>query len=126
MPTFTDRARRLLPSSLAGLAGVDCAACCALPVLLAAGVLSGAGWAVAVAWLPGVAVVLAGAPPAAATLYTATGDYRQVLVTVGGLCLLATAGILARAGSPAPAGQAVAVRPSRTATGTDSTYITKP
>jgi hypothetical protein len=59
MPTLADRARRLMPSSLTGLAGVACAACCVIPLLLAAGVLSGAGWAVAVAWLPGVAVVLA-------------------------------------------------------------------
>jgi mercuric ion transport protein len=59
MPTLVDRARRLLPSSLTGLAGAACAACCVIPLLLAAGVLSGAGWAVAVAWLPGVAVMLA-------------------------------------------------------------------
>ena len=73
-----------------------------------------------------VTLAKAGAPLAAATLYTAAGDYRPVLVTVGGLCLLAAAGILARAGTPAPAGQTVEVRPSRTATNTDSTYITKP
>jgi len=59
MPTMTDRARRALPSGLTGLAGLACAACCAIPVLLAAGLLSGAGWAVAGAWMPGVAVALA-------------------------------------------------------------------
>jgi protein-S-isoprenylcysteine O-methyltransferase Ste14 len=59
MPTLADRARRLMPSSLTGLAGAACAACCVIPLLLAAGVLSGVGWAVAVAWLPGVAMLLA-------------------------------------------------------------------
>jgi mercuric ion transport protein len=59
MPTLVDRARRVLPSGLTGLAGVACAACCAIPLLLAAGVLSGAGWAAAGAWMPGIAVALA-------------------------------------------------------------------
>lgn len=59
MPTLADRARRVLPASLAGLAGLACAACCAIPLLLTAGVLSGAGWAVAGSWLPGIAVALA-------------------------------------------------------------------
>jgi mercuric ion transport protein len=59
MPARADRTRRLLPSSLTGLAGVACAACCALPLLLGAGVLAGAGWAAAGDWMPGVAVVLA-------------------------------------------------------------------
>ncbi|BFU47814.1 hypothetical protein KRMM14A1004_60510 [Krasilnikovia sp. MM14-A1004] len=54
-----ERVRRVLPSGLTGLAGIACAACCMIPVLIAAGVLSGAGWAAAGAWLPGVAVVLA-------------------------------------------------------------------
>jgi hypothetical protein len=48
-----------LPSTFAGLAGLACAACCAIPVLLTVGVLAGAGWAVAVSWMPGVAVLLA-------------------------------------------------------------------
>lgn len=59
MPTLVDRARRVLPSGLTRLAGLACAACCAVPVLLAAGVLSGAGWAAAGAWIPGIAVALA-------------------------------------------------------------------
>jgi protein-S-isoprenylcysteine O-methyltransferase Ste14 len=59
MPTVVDNVRRLVPSSLTGLAGAACAACCVIPLLLAAGVLSGAGWAVAGAWMPSVAVVLA-------------------------------------------------------------------
>jgi mercuric ion transport protein len=50
--------RKFLPTSLAGLAGVACAACCVLPFLLAAGVISGAGWAAAGHWMPGVAVTL--------------------------------------------------------------------
>jgi hypothetical protein len=33
-----------------------CLACCAVPALLAAGILTGAGWAVAGRWLPAVAV----------------------------------------------------------------------
>jgi predicted MFS family arabinose efflux permease len=63
-----------------------------------------------------VTLAKAGAPLAAATLYTATGDYRPVLLTVGGLSLLAAAGILARAATPAPADHPVAARPSRAAT----------
>ncbi|MBM0202322.1 hypothetical protein ACIA47_04550 [Micromonospora sp. NPDC051227] len=59
MPTLADRARPTLPTSLTGLAGLACAACCAIPLLLTAGVLSGAGWAAAGAWLPGITVTLA-------------------------------------------------------------------
>jgi len=59
MPAPADRARGLLPAGLASLAGLACAACCAIPLLLAGGLLSGAGWAGAGAWIPGVAVVLA-------------------------------------------------------------------
>jgi mercuric ion transport protein len=58
MPTPADRARRVLPSGLTGLAGLACAACCVIPPLLAAGLLSGADWAVAGEWMPGIAVVL--------------------------------------------------------------------
>jgi len=65
MPTSVDRARRLLPSGLTGLAGLACAACCAVPVLLAGGALSGAGWAVAGGWLPGIAVALSALAAAA-------------------------------------------------------------
>ena len=65
MPRLADHARRVLPSSLTSLAGLACAACCAIPVLLAAGVLSGAGWAAAGAWMPGIAVALAGLAGAA-------------------------------------------------------------
>jgi len=59
MPKLAERARRVLPSGLTGLAGLACAACCAIPLLLAAGVLSRAGWAAAGAWMPGIATVLA-------------------------------------------------------------------
>jgi hypothetical protein len=45
---------------LAWLAGAACVACCALPALVAAGLLGGGALAAA-AWLPKVAVVLAGA-----------------------------------------------------------------
>jgi mercuric ion transport protein len=37
--------RRILPTGLGSLAGPACAACCAIPLLLAAGVLGGTGWA---------------------------------------------------------------------------------
>jgi mercuric ion transport protein len=63
-----------LPSGLTGLAGIACAACCAIPLLLAAGVLSGAGWALATAWLPGIAVVLTAL--AAAAWWTARRSHR--------------------------------------------------
>ncbi len=46
------------PKALGGLAALACVACCALPVLIAAGVV-GAGAGAVVGWLPGVAVVLA-------------------------------------------------------------------
>jgi mercuric ion transport protein len=59
MPTLADRVRRVLPSGLAGLAGLARAACCAIPLLLAAGAVSGAGWVMAGAWMPGIAVTLA-------------------------------------------------------------------
>jgi hypothetical protein len=73
-----------------------------------------------------VTLAKAAAPLAAAAL-TALGGYPPVLAAITGLCLIASAGILARARTPSPvADQTVAVRPSHTATGTDSTYITKP
>jgi mercuric ion transport protein len=43
---------------LTGLSGLACALCCLIPVLLAAGVVGGAGWAAIGQVLPGVAVVL--------------------------------------------------------------------
>jgi len=53
--------RRLLPASLGGLTGLACALCCAIPLLLAAGILGGAGWAFLGQIMPGVAVALAAA-----------------------------------------------------------------
>lgn len=50
--------RRILPAGLSGVAGVTCAACCVVPMLLTAGVLGGAGWVTTGRWLPAVAVVL--------------------------------------------------------------------
>jgi hypothetical protein len=47
-----------LPQHLAGLGAIACLACCALPALLAAGILAGAGWATTDRWLPAVAVGL--------------------------------------------------------------------
>ncbi len=51
--------RKLLPGSLSGLTGLACALCCAIPLLLAAGILGGAGWAWFGQILPGVTVALA-------------------------------------------------------------------
>ncbi|MGD1217104.1 hypothetical protein AB9Q10_01590 [Streptomyces krungchingensis] len=45
-------------TALGGLAALACVACCALPVLITAGVV-GAGAGAIVGWLPAVAVVLA-------------------------------------------------------------------
>lgn len=50
--------RRFLPAGLSGLAGAACVACCAIPLLLAAGVLGGAGWVAAGRIMPGVALGL--------------------------------------------------------------------
>jgi hypothetical protein len=47
-----------------------------------------------------VTLAKAATPLAAAVLYTSAGSHLPVLVTVGGLCLLAALGILARASSP--------------------------
>ncbi|MBB5868057.1 mercuric ion transport protein [Allocatelliglobosispora scoriae] len=58
---MTNRLRRLLPGSLGGLTGVACALCCAIPLLAAAGVLGGAGWAYLGQILPGIALFLAAA-----------------------------------------------------------------
>ncbi|MEJ8639065.1 hypothetical protein [Streptomyces sp. MS2.AVA.5] len=46
------------PKALGGLAALACVACCALPVLITAG-LVGAGAGAVVGWLPALAVVLA-------------------------------------------------------------------
>ncbi|HWB34837.1 MAG TPA: hypothetical protein VHA75_02325 [Rugosimonospora sp.] len=58
MQALVERLRRLLPTGLTSLAGLACLACCAIPFLLAAGVVSGAGWTVAGDWMPGLAVSL--------------------------------------------------------------------
>jgi hypothetical protein len=65
MPTLADRLRRLLPSRLTGQAGIACAACCVLPMLLAAGALPGAGWATVGDWMPGIDGSPVSEPPAA-------------------------------------------------------------
>ncbi|MEV0453815.1 hypothetical protein [Catellatospora methionotrophica] len=53
--------RRFLPGSLGSLAGLACALCCLIPLLLAAGLLGGGGWAFLGDVMPGVALVLAAA-----------------------------------------------------------------
>ena len=50
--------RRAVPAGLTGLAGTACVACCVVPMLLTAGPLGGAGWAIARRWMPGIAVSL--------------------------------------------------------------------
>jgi hypothetical protein len=50
--------RKLLPS-LTGIAGLACALCCAIPILITAGVLGGTAWASLGQLMPGIAVVLA-------------------------------------------------------------------
>lgn len=52
--------KKLLPRGLGGLTGLACALCCAIPLLLALGVLGGAGWALLGQLMPGVALALAG------------------------------------------------------------------
>ncbi|MCM0674822.1 hypothetical protein NCC78_08980 [Micromonospora phytophila] len=59
MTRSAERLRRLLPTGMGSLAAAACAACCAIPLLLAAGVLGGTGWAAAGRFMPGVAVGLA-------------------------------------------------------------------
>jgi hypothetical protein len=56
---IADSLREILPTSLTGLTGLACAACCVIPILLAAGILGGAGWAALGQILPGIALVLA-------------------------------------------------------------------
>jgi len=53
--------QRVLPSGLGGLAGLACALCCVVPVLIGAGALGGAGWVAFGRVLPGIAVALVGA-----------------------------------------------------------------
>jgi mercuric ion transport protein len=79
MPAIRDRVRSILPSSLAGIAGLACAACCVIPLMLGAGFVAGAGWAAVENWLPGVAVGLVLA--AAAVWWWASRRHRS---TCGG------------------------------------------
>ncbi|MGW4941841.1 hypothetical protein ACWEOZ_09655 [Actinoplanes sp. NPDC004185] len=81
------RVRRLLPPGLTGLAALACAACCAIPLLLTAGVLSGATWAVAVSWMPGIAAVLTVLAVAA---WWRTTRQRHRSGCAGGACSCAT------------------------------------
>jgi mercuric ion transport protein len=59
MPAPADRPRAGAFTGLASLAVLACAACCAIPMLLAAGVFSGVTWAALGGWIPGIALVLA-------------------------------------------------------------------
>jgi hypothetical protein len=73
--------RRFLPGSLGSLTGVACALCCAIPLLLAAGVLGGTGWAFLGRILPGAAVALA-----AATALASWWAKRRPHAAAGGDC----------------------------------------
>jgi len=73
----------LLPRALTGLAGIACAACCAIPLLLGAGLLGRAGWAAAGQALPGIAVMLA---VAAAAAWRWTSRHRHDRGGGGGEC----------------------------------------
>jgi hypothetical protein len=59
VPTTGDRRYRGLPKGLTGLAGLACAACCLIPMLFAAGVIGGAGWAAIARALPAIAIAMA-------------------------------------------------------------------
>ena len=74
--------RQLLSTGLTGLAGTACLACCAIPLLLAAGVLSGAGWAIAGQWMPGIALSLIAL--AALAWWRTTGHRTHRIGCVGG------------------------------------------
>lgn len=72
------------PKVLGGLAALACVACCALPVLITAGVIGVGGGAV-VGWLPALAVVLAVLTAGAWWLgqRAAAPAHRRPLVTAG-------------------------------------------
>jgi mercuric ion transport protein len=80
--------RRLLPASLGGLTGLACALCCAIPLLLAAGILGGAGWAFLGQILPGIALALAAAT--ALTWWWAKRRPAHAAGCSGGSCSCAT------------------------------------
>ena len=61
MQTVRDRLRAAAPSGLAMLGIGGCALCCALPLLLATGVLTGSVAAFLSDWLPGAASALVAA-----------------------------------------------------------------
>ena len=82
--------RRLLPGGLTGLSGLACALCCLIPLLLAAGVIGGAGWAAFAQVLPGIAVVLAGSAGLAWWLLLRRRGHATGCA--GGACSCATTG----------------------------------
>lgn len=87
MSKTAERVRRLLPTGMGGLAGLACALCCAIPILLAAGVLGGAGWATAGRVMPGIAVALA---TAAGLAYWWTHRVGHDTSCAGGKCSCAS------------------------------------
>ena len=91
MSRTVDRLRQVLPTGLTGLAGVVCMACCLIPALLAARVLSGAGWAIAVAAVTGLSV---GAGHPASHSYHRRCRRRAVFLHCGTVIDVTSAGSL--------------------------------
>jgi mercuric ion transport protein len=58
VPSSAERIRQVLPSGITSLAGAACAACCILPLLIAAGIFTGGAWAAVSRWMPGIALAL--------------------------------------------------------------------
>ena len=63
---------RATSKALAGIAGLACLACCLIPILLTAGVISGAAWITLGRWMPTIALAAA-----AAGLFWVTAHRRR-------------------------------------------------
>jgi predicted MFS family arabinose efflux permease len=66
------------------------------------------------------------AAPLGAAVLTTIGGYPPVLITIGGLCLLASAGIRARASTASPVGHADMVPLGQTRPATGTAFTTRP
>lgn len=83
--------RRLLPQGLGGLTGLACALCCAIPLLLAFGVLGGAGWAFLGQIMPGIVLALAALTALAFWLARRRSAAAHATGCEGGTCSCDTA-----------------------------------